>query len=277
MPRAWSNLQQTRLRHGRPMSAADPTPEDGPEQTFLEHLAELRNRLLRAVVIVLVAFLAMVPFARHINGVLAEPLLSRLPAGGQLVAIEVAGPFLTPIKLAFFLAIFATMPLILYQLWAFVAPALYRNEKRLAMPLLISSAALFYLGCAFAYFLVMPVVFGFLASVTPDGVAMMTDIGRYLDFVIMLFLAFGLCFEVPVATVIVVATGWLSIEQLKSSRPYVIVGAFVIGAIFTPPDVVSQIMLAVPMCLLFELGLIAARMMVRPDTDERAASTPVDR
>lgn len=254
------------------MTAPDPIPDDAPEQSFIEHLTELRNRLLRAVVAVLIAFLALVPFARRIYGWLAEPLLSRLPEGGQLVAIEVAGPFLTPMKLAFFVALFVTMPIVLYQLWAFVAPALYKNEKRLAMPLLVSSTVLFYLGCAFAYFLVMPVVFGFLASVTPDGVAMMTDIGRYLDFVIMLFLAFGLCFEVPVATVIIVASGWVDIEQLRRSRPYVIVGAFVIGAIFTPPDVISQIMLAVPMCLLFELGLFAANALIRKRTNDTTSS-----
>jgi sec-independent protein translocase protein TatC len=255
------------------MAAPDPQPPGKPveqaehaEQGLLEHLAELRDRLLRAVAIVLVGFLALVPFAQELYGWLAEPLLSRLPQGGQLVAIEVAGPFLTPIKLAFFTALIVTMPLVLYQLWAFVAPALYRNEKRLAVPLLVSGTVLFYVGCAFAYFLVMPVVFGFLASVTPEGVAMMTDIGRYLDFVVMLFLAFGLCFEVPVATVIVVATGWLSVEQLRRSRPYVIVGAFVIGAIFTPPDVLSQVMLAVPMCILFELGLVASAALVRQRT-----------
>ena len=246
------------------MAAPEPNPPGEPaEQGLLEHLAELRDRLLKAVAIVLVGFLTLVPFAQELYGWLAEPLLSRLPEGGQLVAIEVAGPFLTPIKMAFFTALIVTMPLVLYQAWAFVAPALYRNEKRLAVPLLVSGTLLFYIGCAFAYFLVMPVVFGFLASVTPDGVAMMTDIGRYLDFVVMLFLAFGLCFEVPVATVIVVATGWLSVEQLKRSRPYVIVGAFVIGAIFTPPDVLSQVMLAVPMCLLFELGLVASAALVR--------------
>jgi sec-independent protein translocase protein TatC len=254
------------------MTAPDPIPDDAPEQSFIEHLTELRNRLLRAIVAVLIAFLALVPFARRIYGWLAEPLLSRLPEGGQLVAIEVAGPFLTPMKLAFFVALFVTMPIVLYQLWAFVAPALYKNEKRLAMPLLVSSTVLFYLGCAFAYFLVMPVVFGFLASVTPDGVAMMTDIGRYLDFVIMLFLAFGLCFEVPVATVIIVASGWVDIEQLRRSRPYVIVGAFVIGAIFTPPDVISQIMLAVPMCLLFELGLFAANALIRKRANDATSS-----
>lgn len=255
--------------------SAEPPPEEAREQTFLEHLAELRNRLLRAIAAVLLVFIVLVPFAQEIYGWLAQPLLSRLPEGGQLVAIEVAGPFLTPIKLAFFVALFAAMPFVLYQAWAFVAPALYRHEKRLAMPLLVSSTVLFYVGCAFAYFLVMPVVFGFLASVTPEGVAMMTDIGRYLDFVLMLFFAFGLCFEVPVATVIIVALGWLDIEQLKRGRPYIIVGAFVVGAIFTPPDVLSQIMLAVPMCLLFELGLIAARLVVTSRDAASGTSGPV--
>jgi sec-independent protein translocase protein TatC len=245
---------------------ADPESEAGqaPEQTFIEHLTELRSRLLRSVAAVLVVFVALVPFAGQLFKALALPLLSRLPAGGQLISIEVAGPFMTPIKLAFFVALLVVMPFLLYQAWAFVAPALYRKEKRLAVPLLVSSTVLFYVGCAFAYFLVMPVVFGFLAGVTPEGVSMMTDIGRYLNFVIMLFLAFGLSFEVPVAVVIIVATGWLSIDQLKRARPYVVVGAFVVGAIFTPPDVLSQVMLAVPICLLFELGLLASRSLVRP-------------
>jgi sec-independent protein translocase protein TatC len=244
---------------------ATPEPEAGQdaELSFIEHLTELRNRLLRAVAAVLLVFVLLVPFARHIYAVLAQPLLGRLPEGSQLVAIEVAGPFLTPIKMAFFVALLATMPYILYQAWAFVAPALYRHEKRLAVPLLVSSTLLFYLGCAFAFFLVMPVVFTFIASMTPEGVAMMTDIGRYLDFVLMLFLAFGLSFEVPVATVIIVATGWMDVERLRRGRPYVIVGAFVIGAIVTPPDVLSQIMLAVPMWLLFEVGLVAAARLVR--------------
>lgn len=244
------------------MAAPEPEAGQDAELSFIEHLAELRNRLLRAVAAVLLVFVLLVPFARHIYAVLAQPLLGRLPEGSQLVAIEVAGPFLTPIKMAFFVALLATMPYILYQAWAFVAPALYRHEKRLAVPLLVSSTLLFYLGCAFAFFLVMPVVFTFIASMTPEGVAMMTDIGRYLDFVLMLFLAFGLSFEVPVATVIIVATGWMDVERLRRSRPYVIVGAFVIGAIVTPPDVLSQVMLAVPMWLLFELGLVAAARLV---------------
>lgn len=233
----------------------------GAEQSFLEHLAELRDRLLRAIAIVLVVFVALVPFARRIYAWLAEPLLSRLPDGGQLISIEVTGPFLIPIKAAFFAALLIAMPAVLYQLWAFVAPALYRHEKRLAVPLLVSSVVLFYAGCAFAFFLVMPVVFGFITAMTPDGVMMMTDISRYLDFTLMLFLAFGLCFEVPVATVLIVATGWLKLEQLQRSRPYLIVAAFVIAAIFTPPDVPSQLMMAGSMCLLYEVGLLAARWL----------------
>ncbi|MBX3724916.1 MAG: twin-arginine translocase subunit TatC [Xanthomonadales bacterium] len=254
------------------MTTPDPEASQDAELSFIEHLAELRNRLLRAVAAVLLVFVVLVPFARQIYAALAQPLLGRLPEGSQLVAIEVAGPFLTPIKMAFFVALLATMPYILYQAWAFVAPALYRHEKRLAVPLLVSSTLLFYLGCAFAFFLVMPVVFTFIASMTPDGVAMMTDIGRYLDFVLMLFLAFGLSFEVPVATIIIVATGWMDVERLRRGRPYVIVGAFVIGAIVTPPDVLSQVMLAVPMWLLFELGLVAAaRLVARRPADQPGA------
>ncbi len=240
----------------------DADPGGDREQTLIEHLTELRSRLLRAAAAVLILFVALIPFAAKLYGYLAEPLASRLPEGAQLVAIEVISPFLTPIKLAFFVALFLAMPFVLYQAWAFAAPGLYRNEKRLAAPLLVSSVILFYVGCAFAYFLVMPTVFGFLVGVTPEGVVMMTDISRYLDFALSLFFAFGLSFEVPVATVIVVAMGWLSIEKLKASRAYIIVGAFVIGAIFTPPDIPSQVMLAVSICLLFELGLIAARLLL---------------
>ncbi len=253
------------------MAAHDTGPDEAPEQTFIEHLTELRNRLLRAVAAILLVFLALIPFANDLYAWLAQPLLNRLPEGSHLVAIEVAGPFLAPLKLAFFTAVMVTMPFSLYQAWAFVAPALYRHEKQLALPLLVSSTVLFYLGCAFAYFLVMPVVFGFLASITPEGVAMMTDIGRYLDFVVMLFFAFGLCFEVPVATVITVATGWLEVDALRRARPYVIVGAFVIGAIFTPPDVLSQVMLAVPMCLLYEVGIVASRALQKRRRAQDAA------
>lgn len=239
------------------MSAAD--QEQGDEASFFSHLIELRARLLKAVLAVGAVLLCLLPFANKLYAWLAEPLLRNLPAGGQLVAIEVASPFFTPLKLAFCTALVVAMPVVLYQLWAFVAPGLYRHEKRLGMPLLVSSVALFYLGGAFAYFLVLPMVFSFLAKITPQGVAMMTDIGKYLDFVLVIFFAFGLCFEVPVAVVILVALGWVTPKQLTESRGYVIVGAFVVAAVLTPPDVVSQVMLAIPMCLLYEVGIIAAR------------------
>ena len=242
------------------MSAPD---EEGGEASFFSHLIELRERLLKALVAVGIVLLALLPFANKLYALLAEPLLRNLPAGGQLVAIEVASPFFTPLKLAFFTALIVAMPVVLYQLWAFVAPGLYRHEKKLAMPLLASSVFLFYLGCAFAYFLVLPTVFSFLAKITPQGVAMMTDITKYLDFVLVIFFAFGLCFEVPVAVVILVALGWVTPKQLVESRGYVIVGAFVIAAVLTPPDVVSQILLAVPMCLLYEVGVIAARTITK--------------
>ncbi len=232
-------------------------------QSLIGHLIELRARLLRAVVAVLVVFLALIPFANRIYTLLAEPLRAKLPEGTQMVAIDVASPFLTPIKLAFFVALVLAMPLVLHQLWAFVAPGLYRNEQRLARPLLVSAVALFYTGCAFAYFLVLPAVFAFLTSIAPEGVAVMTDISRYLDFVLVLFLAFGFSFEVPVAVVILVLLGWVEVEQLREVRGYVVVGAFIVAAVITPPDVVSQLMLAIPMCLLYEAGIIAARVLVR--------------
>ncbi len=239
------------------MSAA----EDGKEQSLLAHLVELRARLLRAVFGVLAVFLALMPFASRLYAVLAEPLIAKLPKGAQMVAIDVASPFFTPIKLAFFTAVVIAMPLVLYQLWAFVAPGLYRHEQKLARPLFLSAMLLFYGGCAFAYFLVLPVVFGFLTGMAPEGVAVMTDISRYLDFVLVLFLAFGFSFEVPVAVVILVLLGWVNVEQLKSARSYVIVAAFIVAAVITPPDVVSQLLLAIPMCLLYEIGILAARSL----------------
>lgn len=246
------------------MSATEQNP--GEEASFFSHLIELRQRLLKAVLAVGAVLLCLLPFANKLYALLAEPLLRNLPAGGQLVAIEVASPFFTPLKLAFCTALVVAMPVVLYQLWAFVAPGLYRHEKRLGLPLLVSSVFLFYLGGAFAYFLVLPMVFSFLAKITPQGVAMMTDIGKYLDFVLVIFFAFGLCFEVPVAVVILVALGWVTPAQLNESRGYVIVGAFVVAAILTPPDVVSQVMLAIPMCLLYEVGIIAARTVAsRPE------------
>ena len=237
------------------------TPEADGELPFLAHLIELRERLLKAVAAVGVLFLAGIPFANRIYALLAQPLLDKMPAGTKMIAIEVASPFLTPLKLTFFAALVVAMPFVLYQAWAFVAPGLYRHEKRLAVPLLVSAVALFYTGCAFAYFLVLPAVFGFLQAVAPVGVAVMTDITQYLDFVLVLFLAFGLCFEVPVAGVILVLLGWVTPAQLRESRSYVIVGAYVIAAVMTPPDVVSQLLLAIPMCILYELGILASRWL----------------
>lgn len=244
--------------------------EDEREEGLLSHLVELRSRLLRAVLAVLLVFGALMPFANRLYHWLAAPLLAKLPAGSQLVAIEVASPFFAPVKLAFFAALIIAMPVVLYQLWAFVAPGLYRHERKLAVPLLVSATALFYLGCAFAYFLVLPTVFGFLTAVTPEGVAMMTDISRYLDFVLVLFLAFGASFEVPVAVVILVLLGWVTTDQLKQARGYVVVGAFILAAVLTPPDVISQLMLAIPMCLLYEIGILAAKALGRRDTTVRA-------
>mgnify|MGYP003531351160 FL=1 len=234
---------------------------DDTERPLIAHLLELRTRLLRGVVGLLVVLACLLPFANKLYAVLAQPLLDKLPKGGQLIATQVASPFFAPMKLAFFVALVVAMPWLLYQAWAFVAPGLYRREKRLAFPLLSSALLLFYAGCAFAYFLVLPTVFGFLASVTPDGVAMMTDISSYLDFVLVLFLAFGLAFELPVALVILVLLGWVTPAQLREGRGYAVVGIFVIAAIVTPPDVISQLMLAIPMCLLYEAGILAASMV----------------
>ncbi len=252
------------------MSNADPA--DDSEQSFLSHLIELRARLLKAVAVVLVLLLALVPFANKIYGWLALPLLERLPAGGAMIATDVASPFFAPLKLSFFVALFLAMPFILYQLWAFVSPGLYKHERKLAVPLLASSVLLFYIGCAFAYFLVLPAIFTFMTAVAPVGVAVMPDISRFLDFALVLFLAFGFCFEVPVALVILVAIGAVTTDQLVKSRPYAIVGAFVIAAILTPPDVISQLLLAIPMCILYEVGIVAARIVARrerPDEGPR--------
>lgn len=243
-------------------------PQDDGEQSFISHLVELRERLLKAVAAVLVTLVALLPFANKLYGWLALPLIRHLPQGGTMIATEVASPFLTPLKLAFFVAVFIAIPVVLYQLWAFVAPGLYRNEKRLAVPILVSAVILFYIGCAFAYFLVLPAVFTFMTAVAPAGVAVMPDIGHYLSFVLMLFLAFGLCFEVPVVLVILVALGVVTPAQLAASRRYAIVGSFVVAAVLTPPDVLSQTLLAVPMCILYELGIIGARAVTRPAAAE---------
>ncbi len=227
-------------------------------ETFISHLIELRDRLLHIVIGIVVVFACLFPFANDIYTLLAHPLLAKLPKGGQMIATAVTTPFFVPMKVAMLAAVVVSLPYTLYQLWAFVAPGLYRHEKRFAVPLIILSTLLFLIGMAFAYFLVFPVVFGFITGTAPEGVAVMTDIGNYLDFVITLFLAFGIAFEVPVAVVLLVKLGMVSVETLKEIRSYVIVGAFVAGAIFTPPDVVSQIMLAVPLWLLYEAGIVAA-------------------
>jgi sec-independent protein translocase protein TatC len=233
------------------------------EQGLISHLIELRSRLLRSVFSVLAVFLVLMPFSKRLYTWLAEPLLSRLPAGSHLVAIDVSSPFFVPVKLCFFTAMMLAMPIVIYQLWAFVAPGLYKHERRLAVPLLVSATGLFYAGCAFAYFAVLPMVFRFLTSVTPEGVTMMTDISHYLDFVSVIFIAFGASFEVPVAVVILVLLGWVTPTQLKTARPYAVIGNFAIAALITPPDIVSMLLLAVPMCLLYEAGMIAARMVAR--------------
>ncbi|MDQ6645656.1 MAG: twin-arginine translocase subunit TatC [Pseudomonadota bacterium] len=235
---------------------------DALQSGLFSHLLELRTRLLKAMACVLLILLTLVPFANQLYTLLAAPLVSRLPQGAHLIATEVTSPFLTPLKLALFTALFISMPMILYQLWAFVSPGLYAKEKRLARPLLAASLILFYMGCAFAFFLVLPAAFRFLAAVTPQGVSMMTDITHYLDFVVLIFFAFGLCFEVPVAVVVLAVVGVVDLARLRSSRRYAIVGAFAIAAVITPPDITSMMMLAIPMCLLYELGILAVRWLV---------------
>lgn len=249
--------------------SSDPDPDQN-EQPFLSHLVELRDRLLRAVVAVLILFVGLFYFANDIYTFLAGPLLAHLPETSSMIAVDVASPLLTPLKLTLVLSIFLAMPYLLYQMWAFVAPGLYRHERRLAAPLLVSSTLLFYLGAAFAYFVVFPLVFAFLTGTAPEGVAVMTDIARYLDFVLTLFFAFGLSFEVPVATVLLVAIGATTPDSLRSKRPYVIVGAFVVGMLLTPPDVISQTLLAVPVWLLYEVGVVASAIMVRNRTRNKA-------
>jgi len=236
--------------------------KDG-EATLIGHLIELRSRLMRGLIGFGLAVLALLPFAHWLYARFAQPLLDALPEGGHLIAVEVASPFFAPLKLAFFIALLIAMPWLLYQTWAFVAPGLYRREKRLAVPLLVSAVALFYAGCAFAFLIVLPSVFAFLTAITPEGVAMMTDINAYLNFVLVIFFAFGISFELPVALVILVLLGWVTPAQLREWRGYAIVGIFVLAAIITPPDIISQLLLAIPMCLLYEAGIVAARMLAR--------------
>jgi len=265
------------------MSSDPDNPEDGTEgqapdqgeMTFVEHLVELRDRLLRVVLAVLCFLVVLFPFANDLYALLAEPLLRHLPEGTSMIATQVASPFLTPFKLSIVLSIFLAMPMVLYQVWSFVAPGLYKHERRLIFPLLVTSSVLFYLGMAFAYFVVFPLMFAFFQAVAPEGVAIMTDITAYLDFVLKIFFAFGIAFEVPIATILLVWTGFTTPAALVSKRPYIIVGAFVLGMMLTPPDIISQTLLALPMWLLFELGVIfskfyAGKRGVADDEDEPA-------
>jgi len=233
--------------------------DDAGQQPFISHLLELRNRLLRIILVVAVITLALLPFSNDLFSSLSGPLTSHLPKGSSMIAIEVASPFIIPIKLTLVVALFIAIPYVLYQIWGFVAPGLYLHERRLVLPLLVSSTVLFYMGALFAYFVVFPLVFAFLTSTAPQGVSVMTDISRYLDFVLTLFIAFGAAFEVPVVTVLLVWTGIVTEDGLRQKRPYIIVAVFVIGAFLTPPDVISQTLLAIPMWLLFELGLLFSR------------------
>ncbi len=246
-------------------------------ESFISHLIELRDRLLRSVIIWLVLFVCLFPFANDLYTLLAQPMLAKLPKGGQMIATEVVTPFFVPIKVAMMTAFLGALPVILYQVWAFIAPGLYAHEKKFIVPMVVASLILFACGMAFAYFLVFPVVFGFIIGIAPVGVAVMTDINKYLDFVITMFMAFGITFEVPIVVVALAYMGMVEIHQFKEARPYVIVGAFVIGAIFTPPDVVSQIMLAVPLWLLYELGVLVASWLIRnkPKAEEDEPYRPM--
>ncbi|MFZ4554320.1 MAG: twin-arginine translocase subunit TatC [Burkholderiales bacterium] len=234
------------------------------EMSLVAHLIELRGRLLRAVLAIVVAFVAVFPFARPIYNWLAQPLLARLPAGGSMIATGVTTPFFIPMKVAGLVALLLALPMVLYQAWAFVAPGLYAHEKRWVAPLILVSTGLFVAGMAFAYYAVMPMVFGFVTAVAPEGVAVMTDIASYFDFVLGLFVAFGVTFEVPVLVVVLIKVGLVTVAKLREWRPYVIVGAFVVGAIFTPPDVISQLMMAIPLWLLYELGIVVGAAVAAP-------------
>jgi sec-independent protein translocase protein TatC len=244
---------------------SDPSLNDQP---LIAHLIELRDRLIRILVVILIFFIGFIAFANDLYAYLAEPLQSLLPEGASMIATQVASPFLAPFKLALYLSVYCGAPMILYQLWGFIAPGLYANEKKIAGPLLISSIFLFYAGMAFAYFVVFPLVFGFFTTVGPTGVTVMTDIDAYLSFVLKLFLAFGLAFEIPVATMLLIKAGIASPESLKEKRPYVFIGCFVVGMLVTPPDMISQTLLAVPMWLLFEAGLIGARFLGSKKTED---------
>ncbi len=251
-------------------SATDEPPEELQEASLLSHLVELRNRILRAGLTVLILFICLFPFSEELFTLVARPLIDQMPEGTSMIATQVASPFLIPFKTTLWVALFAAMPVVIYQVWAFVAPGLYKNEKRFAFPLVISSIMLFYCGVAFAYLVVFPLIFKFFNAVAPEGVAVMTDISHYLDFVLLIFFAFGLAFEVPIATVMLVWSGLVNIEKLGGARAYVFLGAFVAGMLLTPPDIISQTLLAVPIYLLYEVGIIMSRIFLSKSTPEQA-------
>ena len=257
-------------------------PPHDQEMTLVQHLLELRNRVSRAVIAILILFFILFPFANDIYTYIAEPLTRFMPEDSSMIAVGVASPFLTPFKLSLILAIYIAMPFLLYQLWAFIAPALYQHERQLVGPILFFSSFLFYAGGAFAYYVVFPLVFGFLSQTAPEGVAISTDIALYLDFVIKMFFAFGLAFEVPVITVLLILTGMVKPQAMSHARPYVVVGAFVIGMLLTPPDVISQTLLAVPMWLMYEMGILVCSWILKrrgldQDNDETEVETESDK
>ena len=233
-------------------------------QPLIEHLIELRSRILNSIISIILVFLPLFYFANDLYAYISEPLRGFLPENSSMIATEVASPFLTPFKLSLVLALFVAMPFVLHQVWGFIAPALYKKEKRFALPVLLSSIILFYVGIAFAFFIVFPLVFGFFTSAAPDGITIMTDINRYLDFVLKLFFAFGIAFEIPIATLLLIWSGATSVENLKRKRPYVVIGCFIIGMLLTPPDIISQILLAIPMWILFELGILFSMLIKKP-------------
>ena len=258
------------------MSPENRDPEELAEGTLISHLLELRGRLLKSTIAICVVFVPLAFFSNDLFTLVAKPLIDKLPEGHSLIATGVVAPFMTPLKLALFAAIFVAMPYVLYQIWAFVAPGLYRHEKRFALPLFASSVVLFYAGTAFAYFIVFPLMFRFLTMTTPVGVKMMTDISSYLDFIVLLFFAFGLAFETPVATVLLVASGLVSIATMRRNRGYVLLGIFVVAAFLTPPDAISQTAMAVPMYLLYELGILLAAFLIKDRVMRRAEEEAAD-
>ena len=256
------------------MSMSGDSKEPREEQSqapLIEHLIELRSRLMRAVIVILVVFLGLYSFANDIYTFVAEPLMALLPEGSQMIATEVASPFLAPFKLTLVVAVFIAIPFVLHQAWAFIAPGLYDNEKALAIPILVSSIALFYGGAAFAYYVVFPLLFEFFTQTGPENVAVMTDINQYLNFVLKLFFAFGVAFEIPIATFLLIQSGATTVESLSKKRPYIILGCFVVGMLLTPPDVISQSLLAIPMYLLYEVGLLFGRLVRKRKEEKEAA------